>query len=432
MEPLPLGEIGTTPWAFSPLWFVLLAIAIPAIAWATCAWRRAFAEDPNRIRRAGVREMRRLLAGMRRSRSSPQSRHLHAWLRATARTWGVGVSAPTAAEVSTALHAITGDAAVTSKWRELWRATEQGLFAANAKPPEGWLEKASSAAASVRMPKRERPFPNRLGHWLPSITAMVAVAASVVPGAARAELSEGAAVSDSHLIEAQAAAQAALKSNWNDWAAHHNVAAARIQEADWNVAIAHATASFLQQPASPATRETLHAVLEQTQTADPRLRLMLSGAWYERIPALLSAAGWQRVALASSLLLAIALSTLVLALYVPSTSSLAIKGYSIRRVMLCTGRGGVALGVLLFGLAVVGWSGYGAMNRPDAAILLQNVNLSPAPTDLIPVEETSPFPAGTVVLAQRSFLGWQQVTIGENTSGWIRHNAVMPIYGKRT
>jgi hypothetical protein len=33
------------------------------------------------------------------------------------------------------------------------------------------------------------------------------------------------------------------------------------------------------------------------------------------------------------------------------------------------------------------------------------------------------------VLAHRSFLGWQQVTFGENASGWVRRNAVMPFYG---
>jgi len=429
MEPLPLGEISATPWSFSPLWFVLLALAVPGIAWLACAWRRAFELDPNRIRRSGVKDMRRLLADLRRSRSAPQSRHLHAWLRAAARTWGVRVSAPTAGQVSTALHAITGDATLTSRWRDLWCATERGLFAAQAAPPQDWLERASSAAAAVEMPQRQTRFPNRLSHWLPAIAATLLGVACVVPSSSQADVPAHAAASDPSSTtiapEAREAAKKALSAHWNDWAAHHNVAAAGIQDGEWNLAIAHAIASFLQHPSSAATRDTLRVALEQTETADPRLRRMLAGIWYERMPALLSAAGWQRLALASALIIAVALTAIVLSLYLPGRA----RG---RRHLSWAGRGAFAAGTLMFAMAVASWNAYGAMNQPTAAILLQNVNLSPVPTDLVPQEETSPVAAGTVVLTRRSFLGWQQVAVGGNASGWIRRNAVMPFYENRS
>src|ERR1700730_5517025 len=72
LEPLPLGEIAATPWSFSPAWFVLLAGGVPGITWLGLAWKRALDEDPHRLRRAGIRELRRLLARVRRSKSSPQ------------------------------------------------------------------------------------------------------------------------------------------------------------------------------------------------------------------------------------------------------------------------------------------------------------------------------------------------------------------------
>ena len=284
MEPLPLGEISSTPWAFSPLWFTFVAVGVPALTWLALAWKRAFELDPNRLRRAGVRELQRLLRKLRRSGSSPRLQDLHGWCRATARAWNVRVSAPTAAELSRALHSISGDATVAATWRDLWRATERGLYAAEAAPPSGWLERASSAAAGVAVPKRERWFPNRLAHWLPSVAAAVLVAAGVsclvTTGVALAEQPETAA--NDALREALPAARKALRENWNDWAAHHNFAAFQAERGNWNIAVAHASAAFAQNPSATVTRESLRAALEQTGAVDPVLRRLIFGAAYQR------------------------------------------------------------------------------------------------------------------------------------------------------
>jgi hypothetical protein len=426
MEPLPLGEIGATPWSFSPVGFVLIAVAAPCIAWLACAWKRAFEADPNQLRRLGIKEMRRLLTSVRKSRTSPSARHLHAWLRATAKTWDVPVSAPTAAEVSQSLHAITGDTALTSKWRDLWFATERALFAASTTPPHDWLECASSAAAAVEMPRRARRFPNRLRDWLPSVTAMVLVCgACSVPGSAAADLPAQPVEMSAALRNAQEPALKALGADWNDWAAHHNIAAYEAQEGDWNMAVAHATAAFLQHPSSTPIRNNLRMIIEQAGTGDPNLRRLLSGTWYERMPALLSSASWQHVALAAATLLAAALTVMVLALYMSNSTS----G---RRYLLWAGRAGAVAGGVLLATAIGSWNAYGMLNQPTAAIVVWGANLSPVPTDLVPQEETSPIAAGTVVLTRRSFLGWQQIAINEDVSGWVRRNAVMPIYADRT
>src|SRR5690606_35753140 len=100
------------------------------------------------------------------------------------------------------------------------------------------------------------------------------------------------------------AARAALEANWNDWAAHRNLAAFLSQEGEFNLAIAHATAAFAQHPASPDVREVLLAAYGETPLVDANLRRMLGGAWYQRVPALLSASGWQKLALAAALIVA--------------------------------------------------------------------------------------------------------------------------------
>ena len=409
MEPLPLGEISSTPLAFSPTWFVVIALVLPAIAWLAFAWRRALVQDPNHTRRTGIRELRRLLASVRRSQGTPQPRHLHAWFRAVAKTCGVRVSTPTGAQISQSLHLITGDANVSSRWRELWGATERSVFSADTTPPGDWLERASSAAERIEIPKRVRKVPNRMADWLPStaLTALVVLACGF-PAGVRAD-----ALSDALEPSTQA-----LESNWNDWGAHYNIAALGAANGEWNTAVAHAAAAFLQNPSSAPARDVLRLALEKSGASDPNLKRLLSDVWYERIPTYISAAGWQRVALVAAGVLAVTLILMVSTLYVPI------------RI-----RGGFALAGLSTAVlitALVSWNAYGIANQPSAAVLVRAVDMSPAPTDLVTRQETSPIAAGTVVLTRRTFLGWQQIEVNHETLGWVRRNAIMPLYASRT
>ena len=81
LAPLALGAGGATPWDFSPIWFALLAIVLPAILWTALAWKRALEEDPYRLRRAGRRELRKLLARLQRGGGTPRPVDLQAWAR---------------------------------------------------------------------------------------------------------------------------------------------------------------------------------------------------------------------------------------------------------------------------------------------------------------------------------------------------------------
>lgn len=433
MQALPLGDLSSTPWVFSPLWFLAMALAIPGLVWLSFAWRRALLECPNRIRRAGVREMRRLLKSLQRSDGAPRPSHLHAWLRATARVWDVRTSAPCAVEVSQAAQALTGDANVTSRWRELWQVTEHGLYAPDARPTQDWLNRAADAAASLDAPKRERFFPNRLAHWLPSLSLALLVIVGLAPPATDADVPWSAPPPSAQPTEqptpvvlspeVQQTAQAALDAHWNDWAAHHNLAAFQAQEGELNLAIAHATAAFVQHPAGATTRETLLAAFGETPGVDPDLRRLLSGAWYERAPTLLSPSGWQRLALLAGLIVAAGLSVMVVALYAPRGVARLSPA-----ALTWAGRGSLAFGALLLAVALSSWSAYGALGQPEAAILVQGANVSPVPTDLVPVEETSPLAAGAIVVTHRTFLGWREVSTTADTSGWIRSSAVMPLY----
>jgi hypothetical protein len=420
LEPLTMGQDATTPWGFSPLWFLLLALLIPALVWLVCAWKRALDEDPHRLRRRGRRELTRLLAQMGKQGSVPAAAHLHAWMRATARTWNIALSTPTPAQIASALQTHSADAAQHAQWQQLWRSTERGLFAADASPPSEWLQSATTAAAVVSIPKRERWFPNKRRHWLPMLTLLAALLTGVAPRHATAQetLAGDVALPDAaDLAPIRQQADQALQLNWNDWAAHYNLAAAYMQQQRWNASVAHGTIAFLQNPASRVAQDNLRFAMTQTQRPDPTLHRLLSGYWYERMATWMSPAQWQRLALFASLVLAAGLTLLVLHMYRP-----------LQRPLLFSARGVIAAGALVLLMSAQGWGTYDRLADPRAAILVQSLEISPEPSDLTPREKSSPALAGSIVQMRRGFLTWQQVQVREDLTGWVRRDTLMPFY----
>jgi hypothetical protein len=182
--------------------------------------------------------------------------------------------------------------------------------------------------------------------------------------------------------------------------------------------VAHAATAFLLDPTFSANRDNLRYAIQQSGSMDPTLRRLLYGPWFQQFPGLLSPAGWQQLGLLASLLLAAAFSALIVMLYFPAR----------RRALSLAGRWGLAAGGALMVAALVAFNDYGMLARANSGILVEPVNLSPSPTELVPEAETVPASAGSVVLPERSFLGWRQVSPGVNVSGWVRDNAMMPFY----
>jgi hypothetical protein len=418
VEPTSLPAFAAVPWALHPAWFALLALVPPALAWVVCAWRSAYASDPNARRRAGVRELQRLLKRLQRSRSAPRPEHLHAWRRAVARAWDVPKSAPTAAEIARAQLALSGDEAGTNDASALWHATERALFGAEAALPADWLPRACALAASMRMPERTRRFPNRLRDWRPAVAAGLVGAFVVAAGLvdpARAEISRATVV----------AAAERLTVRWNDPAAHHTLALAHAERENWNSALVHAVAAFAQAP-TDATRSSLRAALEHNEVAARELLPLVAGPWYASVPSLASPASWQRGALASAAGAAVLLTLLVVSVYVtaPAAAKLA-RRWHLRWILPAA----AVVAVLGLGGCVAAWQSYGLLREPGAAVILQSTNLAAAPTDLVPEEETSPVVAGALVRQRSAFLGWRRVETSSGAAGWVRREAVRAVYG---
>jgi hypothetical protein len=154
---------------------------------------------------------------------------------------------------------------------------------------------------------------------------------------------------------------------------------------------------------------------------DPTLRRLLYGAWFQRYPALLSPASWQRLGLAAALVIAAGLCALVLSLY------LAPRRRELQRI----GRWAVAGGLVPLAVAVLAWNAWGDLHRPSAAMLVAGISLCPVPTELVKEQETVPVNAGTVAVQQSVFLGWKQVRVVDVPNvgtGWLRAGFAMPLY----
>ena len=426
--PLPLHGAGATPWSFSPAWFALLGAGLPLPLWISLALWRAWEDDPDRLRRAGRRELQRLLARMRRG-GTPRPADLHAWCRASAHAWDIRAAAPTKEQLSRSLGVLDGDHRDVARWRALWQGAERNLYAADARLPPEWLSESIAAAERLHIPSRRNWLPKRLRHWWPALASALCIGALMVAGPdlrAAAGATEGAAdVPDARTAAAlravQRSAGEALRRNWNDWAAHYDIGAQQLAQGNSGYAAAHLTAAFLQRPASAAVRDDLRWSLQQASVVDPTLSRLLYGAWFQRYPALLSPASWQRLGLVSGLMIGFALCGLVLSLYLARTTR------SWRRAACWVAAAGI-IGLVVSTLA---WRAWGDLHRPDVAMLVESINLSPIPSDLVTEAETQSVAADSMVLTQKSFLGWRRVRIigvSGVTDGWTRSRFVMPLY----
>ncbi len=232
---------------FNPAWFGLLALGLPALLWVGLAWKRALEDDPHRLRRAGSRELQRLLGRIHRAGRMPGRADLHAWCRAVARSWGVQVSTPTGTQLARSMSALDADAGKQAHWQELWKTTERGLYGQEATLAPDWIGATTAAANELRVPPRKYWLPARLRHWLPSVSA----AALRLRDPRGRERSVAGYKTACHrhwmprptaiLSAAQAPAAQALRLDWNNWAAHYNVGAEQIAQGNVDYAVAHLT-----------------------------------------------------------------------------------------------------------------------------------------------------------------------------------------------
>jgi hypothetical protein len=203
-----------------------------------------------------------------------------------------------------------------------------------------------------------------------------------------------------------------------DWTTRYNLSVALAQQNRWDEAAAQAGAAFTQQPADASVRWQFALACDKAGFAPDALADFLTPdglAWLARFA---SPADWQRAGLAAATLGALALGVFLLRGY----------GRGPRPGLAAVGWTASALAVILGLAAGAGWRAYGAAADSDAVIIWRNGTLRSIPTEVDSPQKTVPLAAGSVGVADKTFLGWVRLNFGNGQTGWVRKEETIAIW----
>ncbi|MBI3171115.1 MAG: hypothetical protein HYZ32_00800 [Hydrocarboniphaga effusa] len=223
---------------------------------------------------------------------------------------------------------------------------------------------------------------------------------------------------DGRFAEAREAWLTHLRQQPDDWAAHTNVALCSAQLDVWPESNAHATAAILLRPRDANVRRQLRLAVTHLDGVDPAVRRLIDAAWYDRPLSWLSPGEWQNLQLGGVAVSGLALVLLISALYM-GPARLAVRS---------TGQAMTAVGLLVAIASTTALWRYGPLADPQAAMVVTATQLNSIPTDAADKQKSVPIAPGTVVVIERSFLGWDKVQARGDTTGWLRREAMVPFF----
>lgn len=402
-DPLRGAANAYAPLTWTDLRAVLLApFALLAAYWLALAVRRARQRDPRRARRLALEQLR-VLIDQARSATTAEARvaALLAWQHAAAKALNVDLAAPTAVQ----LRSVGGE-----PWVEIWAGSERALYARGHALPNGWAERALALCTRrrrftlnpLRVFRTQQLFPK-------AATAALLLACL----AARADADGLERYGEGDFAGARAEFLAAAQAAPSDWIARYNLGLADAQLGHDGRALGETLSALAHAPSSPAVRWNAAAFAARVPGLDGRAAAVLASDFVTALPP----AGWQAL-----LVLAAVLFCSGAALW-------------LRRRYAARGRAGVwsaaliGAGVLCALASTIALQRYGALADPNAALVAQTTVLRSVPTDAEAPGQQRPLAAGALVLAQRDFLGWVQITLPSGETGWLRDADLVPLYG---
>ncbi len=415
-ENLPRDPIAEAATGFAPLTqhpliliCVLASVLFPLLLWLVLAALRSRELDPQRRRREARRALVAALGETRSSKSDPEA--LRAWQRSTAALWEVPHAAPGTPLLHASVNRYSKDAA--SPWARLWSEADRALHSRDSALPSDWQSRAENALQAVKIPGWN-PFTLFAGrHLLPFLFVLCVL---LVPSPAHGE-----SATDSYKRGDFAAAergwQTAVRAVPTDWTARHNLGLTLAQQDRWAEATAHWTTAFLLNSRSPTTRWDLKLGLQHSGLAQPELVELARGEGRYKLARFATPGEWQLALIGAALLLAAALIVLLLQGYRH------IGGWG-KPAALTT----ILLAMLLAGAATFSLHTYGPLADPAAVFVWKASMLRSIPTEADTAQKTSPLSAGSIAVAEKTFLGWTKVGFPGGQSGWVRNGDLIPLY----
>lgn len=431
---LPRDPLTGTATTFAPmalrtvLLLVLAPLAIVLIAWILLAMRRAQKTDPLRPRREARARLAVTLEEIKRiSDPAQQAKLLLRWQHDAAILFQIRHAAPSAAvfDVASAQGGrppVLGAAAVDPAWQALWREADRALYSENNALPPDWAARAEAALAAQKLPGFS---PLRL--FLPRnlLPFVAAVALAVTIATPRARAAETPALRDDpakayhagDFAGAEAGWAAAISKNPRDAIARYNLSLALAQQDRWGEAAAQATAAFVQQPDNPAMRWQLALTCEKAGYTPAPLVHFLPAGPTQSLAGLASPGGWQWLAVGAAGGIGLALVLLLLEIY---------GRRSIWRQWTAVVVGAASL--LLGASAVISLATYGPTVDHRAVIVWQTGTLRSIPTEADTTQKTTPLPAGSVAVVNKTLFGWVRLAFENGQTGWVRKEEVVGLW----
>ncbi len=411
-DPLPgttaVGVPLSTPVFVTSL---LAPLAALVLFWLGLALRQAHKTDPVGPRRAARSRLVRILADIQRADPAERRALLLSWQRESALLWQVPRAAP------------PPNAIADPTWSRLWAEADQALYGAAMPLPADWVARAQEAVVAKALPtfKPWRLFlPQNLMPFAALIGCgflLVGTAASVIAASTPAAGDALGAYRQGDFAAAEKIWRARLAAAPTDWIARHNLGLALAQQERTGEAVAHAAAAFAQQPNHPSVKWHLILLTEKAGFAPSAFLPFLQGSAMPSIASLGSPAWWQWVAIAGAALAAAAL------------------GWDIFNAYGAKRRGhysaaGILLAVALVGcsLAITAWRQYGLAADARAVTVARSGTLRSIPTEADTSQKTTALAAGSMAIADDTFLGWTHLQFENGQSGWVRKEELVAIW----
>jgi len=447
----PIAASGIVRLPSASLGQVAARAAIPFGAvlatWLALALRRARQRDPLRPRRATLNQVPAALAALRENPNDAQA--LLTWQRLAARAHGLAHAAPAVNELP------------EGQWRNLWAESERTLYREKTPLPSDWLARAEAAHAALakEIPGTAWASAFRKPNLLPWLAITLALSLALMPQSGRASNAStpNERVEDSALpinanqqaetayaagdfAEAETLWQAAVTAQPNDWAARHNLSLSLAQQDRWAESAAHATAAFAQNPRNEIVRWNLSIAQSKAGYASGEIAPAFGNSPRARFAQLASPSGWECGVIGGASLTALALLLPLLRGYGLLRSSViaeqsnktGLPGLRPREARQIKGSATpLALGicgVLLAALALFGRSHYGLAAHPRAALVWRTSTLYSVPTEADTAQQTVPLSAGTIGVAEKTFLGWTKLRFSNGQTGWARNTELVRLW----
>ncbi len=403
LETLPGAGSSAQPWPVRQIVVIAAVLAgLFPLLWVGLSSQRARLLDPGRPARLARRRLTRTLSRFDHTAAAERDNLLRAWQADAAVLWH-GTPGIPLRELFEA----------NQNWIDLWQDTERALYAEVGNLPDDWGSRAQKALESKRAPAF--PWLSVLAprHLFPVLLVTLALAGLPSP-----TLAEGtAAYQEGDFAAAESAWREAVTRDNGDWIAHHNLALALAQQSRFDEAAAHATVAFVQNPRHPSTRWHLTYTLERGGYTPPVVGRFLVPQWPERIAQIASVAEWQRLILVGLGLALLSLTIVLLNAYGKRLPAWRFVSW-----------GGGILGVLTMAGAVFSLQVWGMVADRDTAMTWQPGELRSIPTDLNSDQQTTLLAAGSLCRVEKAFLGWRQIAFPNGQVGWVREEALVPLW----